>query len=210
QVHDMEASPLPDEALACLPVAYGTAMGMLERGRVRAGETVVVTGASGGVGLALVHLGVARGARVLGLTRDAVAEQVAGAGAAGVISRDAGDLGEQLEALAPGGVDAVADVAGGRVLSELLPALRDDGRWIIAGAVAGPVVSFDLRRLYLHNLALIGSSMHTRAHFAALVEVARAGTVVPRVAATYPLAQIHRAQERFLQGAHVGKIVVVP
>ncbi|WP_241976691.1 MULTISPECIES: alcohol dehydrogenase catalytic domain-containing protein [unclassified Cryobacterium] len=66
--HDVQDSPLSDEQLACLPVAFGTAIGMLERADVRGGETVLVTGASGGVGLALVQLAAARGALVLAIT----------------------------------------------------------------------------------------------------------------------------------------------
>lgn len=58
QAHDVDDSPLSDEQLAALPVSYGTALGMLERAGIRAGETIVVTGASGGVGLALVQLAV--------------------------------------------------------------------------------------------------------------------------------------------------------
>ncbi|GAA4853121.1 hypothetical protein GCM10023201_53160 [Actinomycetospora corticicola] len=69
---------------------------------------------------------------------------------------------------------------------------------------------FDLRRLYLHNVALIGSSMHTPAHFARLAADAAAGRVAPRVAARYALRDIHAAQEEFARSAHVGKIVVVP
>jgi NADPH:quinone reductase-like Zn-dependent oxidoreductase len=68
RAHDVSASPLSDEELACLPVAYGTAAGMLARGQVGADETVLVTGASGGVGLAAVQLAAARGARVVALT----------------------------------------------------------------------------------------------------------------------------------------------
>ncbi len=67
-VHDMSDSPLSDAELACLPIAYGTAMGMLERGEVVAGETLLVTGASGGVGLAAVQLAAARGCRVVAQT----------------------------------------------------------------------------------------------------------------------------------------------
>jgi len=81
---------------------------------------------------------------------------------------------------------------------------------VIAGAVAGPVVAFDLRRLYLHQRVMIGSSMHTPAQFAELVDRARAGDVVPRVAASYPLAAIHDAQREFLGRAFVGKVVVTP
>ena len=105
---------------------------------------------------------------------------------------------------------AIADVAGGPWLEQLLPALRDGARWVIAGAVAGPVVTFDLRRLYLHNLSLIGSSMHTRAHFASLADLARVGTVHPRIAGSYRLTELHAAQEEFLRGTHVGKITITP
>jgi len=91
-----------------------------------------------------------------------------------------------------------------------MPLLRDDGRWVIAGAVGGPVVPLDLRRLYLHNRRLIGSSMHTRQHFAKLVHVAQTGSIRPRIAGRHSLAAIHKAQEQFLEGKHVGKIVVTP
>lgn len=212
RVHDMSASPLSDEELASLPVAYGTAMGMLERARITSGETVLVTGASGGVGFALVQLAAARGTRVVALTSGSKAEALNEAGAVATISRDAdpAELRRRLDAAAPDGLDAVADVAGGPWLERLLPALRDGARWVIAGAVAGPVVTFDLRRLYLHNLSLIGSSMHTRSHFAELAELARTDAVRPRVAARYHLNDIHAAQDEFRRGTHIGKIVVTP
>jgi NADPH:quinone reductase-like Zn-dependent oxidoreductase len=208
RAHDVADSPLTDEELACLPVAYGTAMGMLERAGLRGGETLLVTGASGGVGLALVQLAAARGAHVVAVTSSAKAGALADAGATQVVCRDAGDLAEQVTAAVPAGLDAVADVAGGPGIVQLLPLLRDDGRWVIAGAVAGAVVPFDLRRLYLHNRRLIGSSMHTREHFAKLVELARTGSIRPRIAGRHALADIHQAQRQFLERRHVGKIVI--
>lgn len=210
QVHDVHESPLTDEELACLPIAYGTALGMLERAGIGAGETVLVTGSSGGVGVALTQVAAARGARVIAVTTSAKAAAVRDLGAHEVVLRDAADLAGQVVALAPGGLDAVADVAGGPAMTGLLGLLRDGGRWVVAGAVAGPVISLDLRRLYLHNLRLIGSTMHTREHFASLVELARTGDVRPPIAARFPLTEIHRAQERFAQGDHVGKIVLLP
>ncbi|WP_233617502.1 zinc-binding dehydrogenase [Actinomadura sp. WAC 06369] len=210
RAHDMTGSPLSDEELACLPVAYGTAMGMLERVGLRDGETVLVTGASGGVGLALVQLAAARGAAVVAVTGRARAAEVAAAGAAHVVARDEDDLAARVRSLCPAGLPVVADVAGGPLLERLLPLLADDGRWVIAGAVAGPVVPFDLRRLYLHNRRLIGSSMHTREHFAELVRIARAGLVRPRIAGRHPLTGIDRAQRQFAEGRYTGKIVVRP
>jgi D-arabinose 1-dehydrogenase-like Zn-dependent alcohol dehydrogenase len=68
----------------------------------------------------------------------------------------------------------------------------------------------DLRRLYLHNLCLIGSSIHTRGHFAKLVDLARTGSIRPRIAGRHMLAHIHQAQQQFLERQHVGKIVITP
>lgn len=206
QVHDVTGSPLDDAELACLPISYGTAMGMLERGGVGAGETVLVTGASGGVGLAAVQLAAARGCRVIAQTSAGKEELVRESGARDVVDRDGAGLAD----LAPDGLDAVIDVVAGPQLDRLLPLLRAGGRWVVAGAVAGAVVALDLRRLYLANLRLIGSTMHTPTHFAELAEQARAGGIRPRVAATFPLGEIHRAQEAFGRRAHVGKIVVLP
>jgi NADPH:quinone reductase-like Zn-dependent oxidoreductase len=98
QVHDVTESPLPDEQLACLPIAYGTATGMLERAALRPDETVLVTGASGGVGLALVQLAAARGATVIAVTSSAKAAEVRAAGADHVLCRDGRDLAEQVTA----------------------------------------------------------------------------------------------------------------
>ncbi|PJJ56591.1 NADPH:quinone reductase-like Zn-dependent oxidoreductase [Mumia flava] len=207
QAHDVTGSPLTDAELATLPVAYGTAMGMLERGGVADGETVVVTGASGGVGLALVQLASARGARVIAVSSAAKAEGVRAAGAAEVVDRGR-DVAEQVRMLAPDGIDAVADVAGGPLVAELTPLVRDDGRWVIAGAVAGAVVEYDLRRLYLHNLSLVGSSMHTREHFATLLDAARHGEVRPVVAARFRLEELAEAQATFQRHEHIGKIVL--
>lgn len=210
RVHDMMASPLSDEELACLPVSYGTAMGMLERAEVGPDETVLVTGASGGVGLALVQLATARGAWVIALTSQRKSHLVRQAGAHAVIHRDSSSWATAIARVAPDGLDVVADVVGGDTVAAALPAVRDGGRWVIAGAVAGPVITFDLRRLYLHNIRLIGSSMHTPAHFAQLADAAVRCTIVPRIAARYDLTDIHTAQCEFLRRSHVGKIIIVP
>ena len=212
RAHDVGTSPLTDEELACLPVAYGTAAGMLARGRITAGETVLVTGASGGVGLAAVQLAAARGARVVALTAPGKEEALREAGATGVVLRgpEPGAVADAAAQAAGGPLDAVVDVVGGPLLPALLDRIRDGGRWVIAGAIGGHTVDLDLRRLYLHNVSLVGSSMHTRTHFAELVADAVAGRIRPRIAGRYALADIHAAQEEFARAAHVGKIVVTP
>lgn len=207
RVHAMDDSDLSDAELACLPTAYGTALGMLERGHVRAGEQVVVTGASGGVGLALVQLASDRGARVIAVTSAGKLDLVRDAGAAHVLDR-ATDVWSSIRQIAPRGVDAVLDVVAGDGVADGLVAVRDGGRWVVAGALGGYALDLDVRRLYLHNIALIGSSMHTPEHFSLLAQVARETRVRPVIADTYALEDAARAQQDLATRQHVGKLVI--
>ncbi len=210
RVHDVTGSPLTNEQLACLPISYGTATGMLERARVRSEETVLVSGASGGVGLALVGLASGRGARVIALSSREKADAVREAGADVVVDREQGDIGEQLAELVPDGLDAVADVVAGGLVATVMPHLRAGGRWVVAGAVAGPVIELDLRGLYLRSISLLGSTMHTPDQFEVVVAAANAGQVSPVIAHIFSLEAVRAAHTEFERREHVGKIVLLP
>jgi NADPH:quinone reductase-like Zn-dependent oxidoreductase len=207
-VHDVTSSPLSDVELACLPIAYGTAAGMLGRGRAASGETVVVTGASGGVGTALVQLASAAGLVVVAVSTESKASQLVDLGASTVVDRRSARLADDIAAAAPGGVDLVADVVGGPLFHLWPGLLARRGRVVVAGAFAGAVVSIDLRQLYLGQRRIIGSTMHTREHFARLVDVARQGSVRPPVAQVFPLERIHEAQQAMRATDTLGKVVV--
>ncbi|MFF3829191.1 zinc-binding dehydrogenase [Streptomyces sp. NPDC002458] len=209
RVHDVTDSPLTDDQLATLPTAYGTALGMIERGRLGKGETALVSGASGGVGLALIQIARARGAKVLAISSGSKIDAVREAGAHEVLDR-AQDVAEQIRAVAPEGVDVALDVVAGDLVGSVLPLLREGSRWVVAGALGGYEVAFDVRRLYLHNAQVIGSAMHTPTHFGLLMDLARQGAVQPVIAATYPLEQAALAQEALSRRGHVGKIVMHP
>ncbi|MGW1095154.1 zinc-binding dehydrogenase [Streptomyces sp. NPDC002455] len=209
RVHDVTDSPLTDDQLATLPTAYGTALGMIERGRLGKGETALVSGASGGVGLALIQIARARGAKVLAISSGSKIDAVREAGAHEVLDR-AQDVAEQIRAVAPEGVDVALDVVAGDLVGSVLPLLREGGRWVVAGALGGYEVAFDVRRLYLHNAQVIGSAMHTPTHFGLLMDLARQGAVQPVIAAAYPLEQAALAQEALSRRGHVGKIVMHP
>jgi NADPH:quinone reductase-like Zn-dependent oxidoreductase len=204
RLHDVSDSPLSDAQLACLPIAYATALGMIERAMCTAGERVLITGASGGVGLAAVQIAAARGCHIIGYTSAGKAEAVRAAGADETLRRDLDSLGDLPQ------VDAVLDVVGGPDFGALFDRLRDGGRLATVGAIAGPVVEFDLRRLYLRHRRLIGSTMHTPRLFSGVAELARAGAVKPRVATTFDLPDIAAAQERFERKDFVGKLVLLP
>jgi NADPH:quinone reductase-like Zn-dependent oxidoreductase len=199
-------SALSDAELGAAPCAYGTAENMVSRAGVRAGQHVVVTGASGGVGSAAVQLARLRGAEVTAVAGAGKAERVLALGATRVVDRDA----RLVDALGEGTVDAVVDNVSGPGLDELLSTLRRGGCYVSSGAIAGPAVSFDKRTLYLRDLRLIGCTAWDEPVFPALIARIEAGELRPVVARTFPLERIAEAQTEFLEKRHVGKYVLVP
>ncbi len=193
--------------LASFPTSAGTALDMLRRAGVQAGEHVLVTGASGGVGGYAVQIARALGAIPIGVCAAAKADGVRALGAVHVIDRDA-DLVQALGDLGIGRVDVVADVVGGAQWPSYLAALRRGGRYVISGAIGGPVVELDLRTLYLEDLVLIGATITDPAVFAELIELIESGAITPAVAAVYPLAEVKAAQQAFIAKDFVGKIVL--
>ncbi|MGB0506582.1 MAG: zinc-binding dehydrogenase [Pikeienuella sp.] len=200
--YDVSASPLSDVEVGAMPCAYGTALGLLTRAGVKAGERVLITGASGGVGLAAVQLAHLKGAEVTAVTAAAKAETVRGAGAVYVLDR--GDVPPE------GQFHVVIDLVGGDGWGALIEALRPGGRYATAGAVAGPIVETDLRTVYLNDLTIIGCTYQSHEMFTELVEIINKGLIRPVVSATYPLRDIARAQEDFVSKKMPGKLVLIP
>ena len=196
-----------DVELASVPCSYATAEHMLHRAGVRAGQWVLVTGASGGVGRALVQLATRRGARVVAVTSAQKCAAVGEWGADVVLDRDADDLPAAVRD-ATGGVDVFADVVGGRWFAPLLDTVRRGGHYTTAGAVAGAEVTLDLRTLYLRDLTFHGATVLPPEVFAALVGYVERDEVVPVVARTYPLEELAAAQEAFMTRRHAGAIVI--
>ncbi|GAA3725291.1 NADPH:quinone reductase-like Zn-dependent oxidoreductase [Spinactinospora alkalitolerans] len=194
-----------DAALAAVPCAYSTAENMLHRAGVGAGR-VLVTGASGGVGLAAVQLAERRGASVAAVCSPAKADQVLAHGADHTLDRGADLVG----ALGRGSVDAVIDIVGGPQTARLLELLRPGGSYAVAGAIDGPNVEIDLRTVYLNDLRLLGCTFQDDDVFANLIDYIERGEIHPLVSKTYPLADIARAQQDFLSKKNAGKLVLIP
>ena len=92
----------------------------------------------------------------------------------------------------------------------LLEVLQRGGRYTCAGAIAGPIVDFDLRTFYLNDLTMTGATIVPPGVFADLVGYIERGEIKPVLAETYPLKDLHKAQEAFIAKKHVGNIVVIP
>ncbi|MEM7320244.1 MAG: alcohol dehydrogenase family protein [Pseudomonadota bacterium] len=200
-------SDLSDAELATFSCSYTTAEGMLTRANVTAEDTVLVPGASGGVGSALVQLAKMRGARVIAMASEAKHSEVAALGPDLVLPRAPADL---RAALGSEIVTVVADVVGGGQWSALIDCLERGGRYTCSGAIAGPMVDFDLRTFYLRDLTFTGSTVVPPEVFANVVRYIEKGLIRPVLAATYPLEQLCDAQQAFIDKTHTGNIVVTP
>jgi NADPH:quinone reductase-like Zn-dependent oxidoreductase len=194
-----------DADLAAIPCAYSTAENMLHRAGVGP-ERVLVTGASGGVGLAAVQLAKRRGATVTAVCSAEKANQVRAEGADRTIDRGTDLVAE----LGSNSFDAVIDMVGGNQAGQLLELLRPGGRFAIAGAISGPLAQIDLRTIYLKDLQLLGCTFQDDEVFENLVTYIEANEIHPVVSKTYPLADIAQAQEDFLSKKHTGKLVLIP
>ena len=194
-----------DAELASIPCAYSTAENMLHRAAVGA-ERVLITGASGGVGSAAVQLARRRGAHVTALASAAKLDELSALGADVVIDRNA-DL---VEAIGAASIDVVVDLVAGPGWPALLDVLVRGGRYITAGAIAGPMVELDVRTLYLKDLTLYGSTFQDDAVFENLVGYINRDEIRPLVSATFALAEIAEAQQQFLDKKFFGKLVLIP
>ena len=189
------------EEAAGLVVGGGTAWdGLVDRGRLQAGETVLITAAAGGVGSAAVQLTAAVGARPLGVASQRNRDYLRGLGASEVFDYHAGDWVQQVRAAVPDGVDVLFDAAGGQTRDQAVGAVRAGGRAIfLVGAPAqlGPGV--------------VGESLDadvTRQTLEAIGRLVDAGRLRPQVEAVLPFEQVREALER-VEGRHTrGKIVL--
>ncbi len=200
-------SDLTDAELATFSCSYSTAEGMLTRAKVTHADTVLVPGASGGVGGALVQLAKRRRARVIAMASDAKHGEVAKLGADAILPRAPKDL---RAALGEERITVVADIVGGPYWPTLIDVLERGGRYTCSGAIAGPMVDLDLRTFYLRDLTFTGSTVIPPEVMPNLIRYIEQGEIKPALAATYRLDQLREAQAAFIAKEHTGNIVVVP
>ena len=199
---------LSDVELASFACSWSTAEHLLQRADLRSGESIAVPGASGGVGSALVQLAKRRGARVVAVAGASKLGQVSDLGADAAVARESADVVAAAIDANGGRFEVVADIVGGDCFGGWLDALGRGGRYVTSGAIAGPLVDLDLRTLYLNDLQLHGATVYAPQVFADLVGYIERGEVRPVVGGTYPLEEIHAAQEAFAAKRHVGSLVI--
>jgi NADPH:quinone reductase-like Zn-dependent oxidoreductase len=204
-------SPLSDEQLATFMCAYLTAEHMLNRARLKKAETIIVTGASGGVGSALIQLAKIRGANVVAITGRGKERSLQELEVDAIVTRGEPDFHSALrDQLGKTSIDVVADVVAGPLVSDLLEILGHRGRYVTAGAIANPNVTIDWRKIYLKQLDVLGSTLGTQKEAEDLIGYITLDRVKPLLARTYPLVQIVQAQKDFKKKQFLGKLVIAP
>ena len=194
-----------DTDLGSIPCAYSTAEGLLHRAKLEK-ETILITGASGGVGSAAIQLAKLRDANVIAQCAFEKKEEVIQMGADKIVFRNS-DL---LKEIGRDAVDIVIDLVGGPKWTQLLDILKPGGRYATSGAIAGPIVKLDLRTLYLKDLTLYGCTFQSKEVFRNIIKYIEENKIKPLVAKSYPLKEIKKAQLDFLSKKFTGKLVLVP
>ena len=216
--------PLPpgmdDETAAGFPIAYGTSyLALTHRARLEAGETLLVLGAAGGVGLTAVEIGKALGATVIAAAGSAEKLGVAAAhGADHVIDYRSEDLRARVKELTGGrGADVIYDPVGGDMFDAALRCINWEGRLLVIGFASGRIPQAPANIVLVKNVSVIGCPWghyadhdpdRMRRALAVLLDWAQAGTIKPHISQRLPLAQAAEAMNLLLARRSTGKVVL--
>ena len=214
--------PIPEgldfvQAAALPETVFTVFANVFEGGALKAGETLLIHGATSGIGVMAIQMAKAAGANVIATSRGAdKARAAAGLGADVSLDAKADDLEARIKAA--GGADVVLDMVGKDYAALNLHSLKAGGRWVVIASLTGAKVEMDLQRIMLKRLTLTGSTLRSRsadekARLTAAVEATAwpwivSGAVRPPIHAVHPLAQAADAQAALEAGAHVGKIML--
>jgi NADPH:quinone reductase-like Zn-dependent oxidoreductase len=202
----------PLEQAAAAPLVFLTAWrALMTRARLQPGESVLVTGASGGVATAAVQIARHAGARVFAVTTTENVERVRALGADVVYDRNEVDFSKETwRDTDKRGVDVILDSVGRATWKQSTRAIAKAGRIVVYGATTGPVLETDGRLLFWKQFDVLGSTMSNRREFRAVMDLVFSGVLQPVVDVTWPLERARDAHERLEAGSHFGKIVLVP
>lgn len=203
----------PWEQAAAVPLVFMTAWrSVLTQGQLRAGQSILILGAGGGVASAAIQIAKLAGATVYAASRDEAKRQHARELGADHVLDSSGDFAKEIGSLTNRrGVDVVLENVGAATWERSLRAVAKGGRVVVFGATSGPQVQIDLRQLFWRQYAVIGATMSNRREFDAVMRLVfwerRLSPVVDRV---LPLSEMQTAQRALEAGEQFGKIVLVP
>ena len=195
-----------DEELACIPCVFGTSENMMLHIDPKPKSTILITGASGGVGSACVQLAKLRNCYVIGITSSVDIRKTLEEIGCDEIYLTSSNL---LQEIGENKVDIIMDNVGGKMFPILLKLLKIGGKYISSGAISGAIVNLDLRDLYLKDIQIIGTTCWEEQVFPNIISYIENNRIKPIVYKTFFLKDIVEAQKEFMKKKHIGKIVLV-
>lgn len=207
---DMPLSDFTESAV--FTVSGLTAWHMVEQIQVQTGETIMITGANGGVGSLNVQIASkVFGAKVIAIVGDlGLEEKLKALGATHVLSYKSKNLAEEIIEVNDGPIDSVLDVVGDALFSTSLQVLKKGGKFCTSGSAGGQKTELDFRTLYLKHITLYGSVLGTREGFKRMLHAISEGKIKPVIDRTFPLEKAREAQLYFKKAGKLGKVVLLP
>jgi NADPH:quinone reductase-like Zn-dependent oxidoreductase len=201
----------PEKAAAAALVFLTAWRGLTTRAGLREGESVLITGASGGAATAAIQIAKLCGARVFALTSTPFVERVRALGVEEVYDRAAGDFSKELwRATSKRGVDVIFDSVGAAIFPQCVRSLARGGRMVVYGGTTGAKVELDVRQVFWKQLDVRGTTMASRSEFEAVMARIFDGSLEPVIDAVLPLDRVREAHERLERGEVFGKLVLRP
>jgi NADPH:quinone reductase-like Zn-dependent oxidoreductase len=200
---------LKSEIAATLAVSYLTAWNMLQANGTCRGKTILVYGASSGVGMATIQLAKALGATVIttvsGNSKHDFAKKL---GADYIIDRMRQDIAEKVKKIVPAGVDIVIDHVGAATWPTSIAVLRQGGRMAVCGMTSGNEATVPIRAFYTKQIVMIGYLLGTKAQLQELINFVMRKGIQPVIDSVFPLQDAKDAQKKMEAGLHTGKILL--
>ena len=199
-----------DEQAATLSISYLTAWNIIKKLQLKKDDTVLVYGASGGLGMAVIQIAKALGIKIIStISDDSKLEFVYSLGTDYVINRNKKEISLEIERITHGsGVDAVVDNAGQKTLTTSINSVRKNGKIALCGTTTGNVANFNIRSFYSKQIQLYGILIGSKLELSELIEFINEKRILPKIDSVLSLNEVKDAHDRLESGKQLGKILI--
>lgn len=201
---------ISDEQAATLSVSYLTAWNIIKKLHLKENDTVLIYGASGGLGMAMIQISKALGIRTIStVSNDSKLDFAYEIGSDHVINRKKKEIALEIEKITRGiGVDAVVDNAGQKTLNTSINSVRKGGKIALCGTTSGSEANFQIRTFYSKQIQLFGILIGSKLELLELINFVNEKNIVPKIDSVFPLAQVQQAHDKLEKGEQQGKILI--
>lgn len=201
---------ISDEQAATLSISYLTAWNIVKKLHLKENDTVLIYGASGGLGMAMIQISKALGIRTIStISDDSKLNFAYDIGSDYVINRKKKEIALEIEKITRGiGVDAVVDNAGQKTLNTSINSVRKGGKIALCGTTSGSEANFQIRTFYSKQIQLFGILIGSKLELLELINFVNEKNIVPKIDSVLPLAQVQQAHHKLEKGEQLGKILI--